>query len=191
MENSSQISNEICSSAVLQEYLDGELALEGEILLEQHLANCPSCLDELNLQKSMLGILDQAIEPEIPNDFAEVVAIKAESQVTGLRRKRERVYALVVAAFLVLIVGVLLAFDLSQPFGLVQALIGKLAAFVVMIGSIIANIAIGFYVIAKVFAQQADRQTAMLVFAVTLAVSGTVLWAIRTGKNSPLEEIKR
>lgn len=191
MESSSQISKKDCSPVRLQEYLDGELSRVYEIEIEHHLASCSACLYELNLQKTVLGVLDHRIEPALPKDFAEVVAAKAESQVTGLRRKRERIYALAVATFLVMTVLMLLAFDLSRPMASIGALVGKLAAFFVLIGNIILNLVIGIYVIAKVVAQQADREMAILVFAVTIAISVIAFWVVRSGKISELKEIKR
>ena len=191
MESSSQKSRHDCSPELLHEYFDGELSREREIELEQHLAGCNSCVNELNLQKSVLGVLDHSPQLEIPINFAEVVATKADSQVTGLRRRKERIYAIAVAAFLILVAVVLLAFDISRPMASIAALVGKLGAFLALIGSVLANIAIGIYVVAKVFAQQADKQTAMLVFVLAAAVAGCSIWAVRTGKFSSLKEVKR
>lgn len=191
MESSSQKSEHDCSPELLHEYLDGELSREQEIALEQHLAGCTSCVKELNLQKSVLGVLDHGPEPEIPINFAEIVATKADSQVTGLRRRKERIYAIAVAAFLILMTVVLLAFDISRPMASLEVLVGKVGAFLALIGSVLANIAIGIYVIAKVFAQQADKQTAVLVFVLAVAVAACIVCALRTGKFTSLKEVKR
>ena len=87
---------------------------EGKIVLEKHLAHCKSCLNELNLQKKMLSALDFAFsegnnqaEIELPANFAKVVAVTAESGVSGLRRpeERSRAFFLCPGLFLSVIVG--------------------------------------------------------------------------------------
>ena len=191
MANSSQKSKHCCSPILVQEYLDGELPYRDEAAFESHLSSCKTCLDELNLQKSVLGILDHDAEPVLPADFAAVVAMRADSQVTGLRRTKERIYAFSIVAFLILAAAVLLAFDISRPIASFEALIGKFVAFLAMIGSVLANIAIGMYVVAKVFAQPADRQTAIFVFVLAVAIAGCSVWAVRTGRSLSLKEAKR
>lgn len=100
-----------CPHEEISLYLDGELSGNDEILLEQHLAVCETCLDELNLQKQMLAALNFAFgkreEIELPKNFTKVVVTKAESGVSGLRSKEERFQALFLCSglFLLLIAG--------------------------------------------------------------------------------------
>ena len=97
-----------CSQEKIAAYLDGELLSSEELALEAHIANCKSCLTQLNLQKRMLCALDAAFEKRgeinLPKNFAQVVAATAESNVIGLRSKREGFRALFLFALLFLIV---------------------------------------------------------------------------------------
>ena len=191
MQSSSQKSNQSCSPILIQEYLDGEIPNQDEVAFEGHVTSCKACLEELNLQKSLLGILDRDAEPVLPADFAAVVATRADSQVTGLRRRNERIYACTIVAFLILAAVVLLAFDISQPLASLETIAAKFVAFAVMVGSFLANFAIGIYVIAKAFVQRSDTQTAMFVFVLTIGIAAFTVWAVRSGKFSQLREIKR
>ena len=87
-----------CPRADIAAYIDGELTPREELALELHLAACPDCTGELNLQKQMLRALDCGLkdrtEIELPKNFAKTVATRAESNVSGLRSKEERFRAL-------------------------------------------------------------------------------------------------
>ena len=97
-----------CSPEKIVFYLDGELEAGEEAMLERHLVGCRSCRAELNTQKQMFSLLDSAFvgkaEIELPENFAKVVAVRAESGVKGLRSKDERFRATFLCALLFLIV---------------------------------------------------------------------------------------
>lgn len=102
----------ICPRREIAAYVDGELSPRAELALEMHLAVCPVCAEELNVQKKLLSALDFALEDdraeiELPANFTKVVVANAESKVNGLRCPRERSRALMVCAglFLLLVFG--------------------------------------------------------------------------------------
>lgn len=70
-------------------YLDGELSTEAQTAFETHLGMCPECAAELSNQKGLLRTLDLALTTapsmELPANFSEVVALRAESDLGGLR----------------------------------------------------------------------------------------------------------
>jgi predicted anti-sigma-YlaC factor YlaD len=112
----SQTAFSICSrSSDVAAYLDGELTPAAETLFQSHLAECSSCACNLNEQKRLLNALEFAFENEksfaLPEDFARIVAVRAEANVSGLRDKRERrrviwlAVALVFCGELVLLFG--------------------------------------------------------------------------------------
>ena len=87
-----------CQLEDVAAYVDGELtgvALED---FEAHLRSCGSCADELRTQKQLLCTLDVAFNDsrsfELPREFSRVVTARAESDLSGVRRKRERHRAL-------------------------------------------------------------------------------------------------
>src|SRR5687767_7691259 len=83
----------VCPSPELSAYIDGELSPREELELEVHLAECRTCADELNLQKSFLNALDSSLDDEIeiplPKNFTKSVVANAESRVNGLRHPHE------------------------------------------------------------------------------------------------------
>jgi anti-sigma factor RsiW len=87
-----------CSSAEIVAYVDGELGTEARRLLEEHLAECPHCDSELKTQQRLLRELDFALAedacPEMPKNFAQVVAMRAQADLSGVRSARERGRAL-------------------------------------------------------------------------------------------------
>lgn len=111
MEILESIIGQNCPKPEISAYIDGELNSSEELDLESHIAICRECLSELNLQKQMLSALDfsfdEKSEIELPENFAKVVAIRAESGVCGLRSKDERSRALIfcLALFLIVIIG--------------------------------------------------------------------------------------
>lgn len=97
-----------CPRAEMAAYLDGELSAAEESALEAHAADCKDCLAELNLQKQLLRALDSAFdkkaEIELPENFARIVATRAETSVSGLRTTEEKFRALFLCALLFLII---------------------------------------------------------------------------------------
>lgn len=94
-----------CShTAEIAAYLDGELSPEAEIGFERHVAGCEICAARLNEQKRLLCALDFAFDDEklfeLPKDFVKTVAVRAESDVSGLNTKKERTRAFLITAAL-------------------------------------------------------------------------------------------
>jgi putative zinc finger protein len=85
-------------------YIDGELAGPALEDFEAHLRSCRACVDELRTQKQLLCTLDIAFNDsrsfELPREFSRVVTARAESDLSGVRRKRERRRALQLCAAL-------------------------------------------------------------------------------------------
>ena len=67
-----------------------------------------NCAAEFNGQKKLLCAIDFALDEkadfELPEDFTKTVVIKAESNVSGLRRREERFRALYLCAILFLLI---------------------------------------------------------------------------------------
>jgi hypothetical protein len=93
-------------------YLNGELSPAALAAFEGHLADCRTCGAELSDQKGLLHTLDLAFSPErsieLPNGFSRLVALRAESDVSGFRTWSGNGRALRLTAALGLGVGLLL-----------------------------------------------------------------------------------
>ena len=90
--------NSSCRTEEIVAYLDGELDASSLARLEQHLEDCPECAAELRAQQCLHQELNFALidEPalEMPKNFAQLVAARAQSDMSGVRAPRERRRAL-------------------------------------------------------------------------------------------------
>ena len=101
-----------CRSEEIVAYLDGELEASSLARLEEHFEDCPRCAAKLRSHKLLLQELNFALaeEPaiEMPKNFAQVVAARAQSDLSGVRDRGERRRALRLCAALTLVSFVLL-----------------------------------------------------------------------------------
>ena len=92
------VNNSSCGSNEVAAYLDGELGMGALEAFEEHLKACRSCSEKLAEQRSLLRTLDMAFGEEkslpLPMDFARVVTAHAQTDMSGLKEKRERSRAL-------------------------------------------------------------------------------------------------
>lgn len=107
-----------CQSDHIAAYLDGELDAVVSALLERHLKLCSACTAELAEQRLLLCTLDstfgRASNLPLPTDFARVVAARAESDMSGVRDRREHELALRLCAGLALAAFALLGVASSK-----------------------------------------------------------------------------
>lgn len=107
-----------CQSDHIAAYLDGELDAVGSALLEEHLTLCSACTAELGEQRSLLCTLEstfgRAASLPLPVDFARVVAARAESDMSGVRDRREHKLALRLCAGLAIAAFALLGVASSK-----------------------------------------------------------------------------
>ena len=84
----------VCSAEEITAYLDSELDAVSLVRLEEHCATCASCQAELETQRRLLRELDFALADEasveMPVNFAQVVAARAQADLSGMRDRRER-----------------------------------------------------------------------------------------------------
>lgn len=105
-----------CQSEEIAAYLDGELDSVVRQLFEEHLKECRSCASSLEEQKRLLCMLDFALGASgdgqsalpLPKDFAQRIAVRAESDMSGVRKSSEHGVALRVCAVLTLVAFALL-----------------------------------------------------------------------------------
>jgi anti-sigma factor RsiW len=107
-----QSSGRCCRTEEVIAYLDGELERAALAQLEQHVADCSECAAELREQRRLLQELSFALadEPaiEMPKNFAQVVAARAQSDMSGVRDRGERKRAFWLCALLTAVSFILL-----------------------------------------------------------------------------------
>ncbi len=93
-----QVSQKNCRTELIASYIDGDLDPAEHNQLENHLAECARCTDELRLQRLFVCELDSAFsqthELPVPRDFARIVAATAEGDMSGARTSQEHRLAL-------------------------------------------------------------------------------------------------
>ncbi|HEV2883749.1 MAG TPA: zf-HC2 domain-containing protein [Pyrinomonadaceae bacterium] len=87
----------ICEPERIAAYIEGDLDAAGRLSLEEHIHTCSRCTSELQEQRVFMCELDSALadpfEIDVPANFAQVVAVRAESDMRGLRNRKEHARA--------------------------------------------------------------------------------------------------
>jgi predicted anti-sigma-YlaC factor YlaD len=114
-----------CSKSALLEFLDGELAADKEQEIAAHIQTCTACQNEIKRHQKLLIQLDNSFDelPKIPDDFSKIVSANARSQVSGVRKPRERRLAMLIC------VGLLVTILLAIMAGSLNALSGSTLIF--------------------------------------------------------------
>ncbi len=105
--------SECCESEHVAAYLDGELNSTALRSFEDHLKGCAVCIAALREHKELLRVLDHAqtdssFTMALPKNFAQLVTARAQSDMSGVRARREQGSALWLCAPLILLcVGLL------------------------------------------------------------------------------------
>jgi hypothetical protein len=91
-------SNPICETEKIAALIDGDLEPGAVAELEEHIKHCSRCTSELQEQRLFMCELDSALasrsELAVPENFARVVAVRAESDMRGVRDAKEHTKAL-------------------------------------------------------------------------------------------------
>jgi anti-sigma factor RsiW len=99
--------SEKCQLEDVAAYLDGELNEASANRFEDHLRSCSDCATELRAQRQLLCTLEVAFNGnrsfQLPHNFTRLVTARAESDLSGMRNKRERRRALKLCAGLALV----------------------------------------------------------------------------------------
>lgn len=108
----------ICETENIAAYIEGELDPRLHSALEAHLHECENCTGELQAQRSFMRELDFALaspfDLAVPPNFAQVVAVRAVSDMRGVRDTAEHARALRFCVLLALAAFALLGFASSK-----------------------------------------------------------------------------
>ncbi len=92
------ITDPICETEKIAAFIDGDLEPSERAALEEHFKHCSRCTSELQAQRLFMCELDSALagshELAVPANFARVVAVHAESDMRGVRHRKEHTRAL-------------------------------------------------------------------------------------------------
>jgi anti-sigma factor RsiW len=126
-----------CQSDHIAAYLDGELDAVVCSQLEEHLKLCAACSAELAEQRLLLCTLDSTFNHSsnlpLPTDFARVVAARAESDMSGVRDRRENTLALRLCAGLAIAAFALLGVASSRVPLACRRLLSRVAGVLILV----------------------------------------------------------
>ena len=175
--------NNSCRSEDIGAYLDSELGSDEAFRFENHVGICKRCADKLQNQKRLLNELDLAFGFDdkalsLPKNFSKVVKATAESDMNGLRHKKEKSLAVVLCLVLVI-----LAFALLGWARFSDSVFTPLANFIRVVGSfmeivwrVIYDAGLGVCVIARaisrhfIFESNPLNYLVFLLFALSLVL---------------------
>ena len=130
-----------CQRDLIAAYVDGELNNRADALFEQHLEDCFECRSELRAQRLFVCELDAvmagSVEVPVPDDFSRLIAVRASSDLRGVRTKAEHRKAIVISALLALTGFGLLS---SAARDAVLVLIGKFLSTMFSLAGFLANV---------------------------------------------------
>jgi anti-sigma factor RsiW len=102
-----RVVQKICQKNLIAAYVDGELGDVANAIFEQHVELCAECRTELRAHRVFVCELDAAlagkVEIPVPDDFSKVIAVRARSDMRGVRSRSENRKALAICLVLALI----------------------------------------------------------------------------------------
>jgi predicted anti-sigma-YlaC factor YlaD len=127
----------LCPEADCAAYLDGELDAAAAVRFESHLRACEVCAARVREQRALLCELDFLLgrepAPALPDNFAELVTVRAQSDLRGVRQRAERRTALrlclVLGLFAVALLGGAWREAVWQPLRVALQRLGTVADF--------------------------------------------------------------
>jgi anti-sigma factor RsiW len=148
-------SNYICQTENIAAYIEGDLEPALRAALEEHLKECAPCASELQALRVFMCELDSALaspfDLAVPVNFAQIVAVNAESDMSGARDRAEHTKALRYCLVLGLVAFALLGFASSKAIILnVRAVAGKMFGVFGFFAKTSFDAAAGFAVISRV-----------------------------------------
>jgi predicted anti-sigma-YlaC factor YlaD len=97
---------EVCGRNLVAGYIDGELDEDITILFEEHLESCAPCRSDLRAHRLFICELDAVLTENasvsMPADFSRIVAVRAASDMSGVRSASEHKKALSICVMLAL-----------------------------------------------------------------------------------------
>jgi anti-sigma factor RsiW len=154
-----RVVQKICQKNLIAAYVDGELGDVANAIFEQHVELCAECRTELRAHRVFVCELDAAlagkVEIPVPDDFSKVIAVRARSDMRGVRSRSENRKALAICLVLALIGFGLLGATAREA---VFVLGGRFIAAVISIGGFVSqavyDAVAGLVVISRVLGQK-------------------------------------
>lgn len=176
-------SNQQCQRELIAAYLDGELDASAGALFEQHLMGCRACDYELTSQRLFMCELDATLtltpDLPIPSNFAQIVAARAESDMSGVRDGREHKRALRFCLILALASFALLGAAASKAvFFSGRTIANQIFGILGLLWTTLYDAAVGLTVISRVISGGLIPESPFAGLAALLLALGVVLLSL-------------
>ncbi|MCA1576445.1 MAG: zf-HC2 domain-containing protein [Acidobacteria bacterium] len=136
-----RVEQKICQQNLIAAYVDGELSDVANAIFEQHVEDCAECRAELRAHRVFVCELDAAlagkVEIPVPDDFSKVIAVRARSDMRGVRSPSEHRKAIAICLVLALTGFGLLGTTARED---VLALAGRFITAVISISSFVSQL---------------------------------------------------
>ena len=136
-----RVEQKICQKNLIAAYVDGELSDVANAIFEQHVEECPDCRAELRAHRVFVCELDAAlagkVEIPVPDDFSKVIAVRARSDMRGVRSPSEHRKAFAICMVLALTGFGLLGATARED---VLGLAGRFITAVISLGSFVSQL---------------------------------------------------
>ncbi len=175
--------NHRCQGEQISAYLDGELDASADALFEQHLLECRVCKAELNAQRLFMRELDAALtlapDLAVPSNFAQIVAARAESDMSGVRDGSEHKRAFRFCLILALASFVLLGAAASKAvFFSGRTVANQIFGVFELLWTTLYDAAVGLTVISRVISGGLIPESPFAGLAALLLALGVVLLSL-------------
>ena len=180
-----------CDEKLIAAYIDGELEAAKRLVVDQHLDDCAHCREELRVHRMFVCELDSVLaqsEVTVPIDFSRHVAVRATSDLRGIRSASENKKALAFCVLLALAAITLLS-DASRVTairsarGFLKTVIGTVAVLLGAIYDMVASVTVISRVLSrKVIVESNSLGLLLVLFALAiLLLSRMIVRYHRTG----------
>jgi len=157
----------ICERNLVGAYVDGELDADLTRLFEDHLESCADCRFELRAHRLFVCELDAALtdsgEIPVPRDFSRIIAMRATTDMRGVRTRSENRKALTICIVLALGGFALLGVTaLNGVFKIAQRFVATVFGVAGFLATAVYDFAAGVVVIFRVVSRKYIIETGSL-----------------------------
>jgi predicted anti-sigma-YlaC factor YlaD len=156
----------ICERNLVGAYVDGELDADLTALFEDHLESCSDCRFELRAHRLFVCELDAALthsgEIPVPRDFSRIIAMRATTDMRGVRTRSENRKALTICIVLALGGFALLGATTLNVFKIAQKFVTTVFGVAIFVATAVYDFAAGVIIIFRVVSRKYIIETGSL-----------------------------
>jgi len=175
-----RVEQKICQKNLIAAYVDGELSEVANAIFEQHVEDCVECRSELRAHRLFVCELDAVmtdkVELPVPDNFSKMIAVRASSDLRGVRSRAEHRKAIVICVILALTgFGLLGATARDSVFVLIGKFLTSVFSLGAFVSSIVYDAVAGLVVIFRVLGHKIVSETGSFAVVLVVLAAGILL----------------